>query len=43
MAKNKLKAVGVNMWRNEWDATMKEVMQRNNIEGWDKMFVRKKD
>ena len=38
---NKLEAIGAFMFRGQWDEHTKEVMQRNEIEGWDKMFVRR--
>lgn len=39
--KNQLVPIGAFMWRGKWDENTKQVMQRNGLEGWDKMFVRK--
>lgn len=43
MAKQKLETIGAFMWRTEWDAHTKDLMQRHNIPGWDTMYVRVKD
>lgn len=42
-AKQKLEPIGAYMWRAQWDENTKEVMVRNNLPGWDQMFVRRKD
>jgi large subunit ribosomal protein L35 len=42
LAKNKCEIIGAHMWRNTWDEQMKDVMIRNNIPGWDKMYRRVK-
>ena len=41
-AKQKLEAIGATMWRNEFDEHTKDVMQRNNLPGWDFMWQRVK-
>lgn len=43
MAKQNLETIGAYMWRSVWDENMKDVMIRNNLPGWDKMFIRRKD
>ncbi|KAF8246361.1 PEBP-like protein, partial [Wilcoxina mikolae CBS 423.85] len=42
-SKQKLETIGAFMWRGQWDAHTTQLMQKHGLEGWDKMFVRKKD
>lgn len=38
--KHKLEPIGLFMFRGEYDEYTKDVMQRHDIEGWDRMLVR---
>ena len=40
---NNLEAIGAFLWRGKWDENTAQVMKDNNLPGWDKMLVRKKD
>jgi large subunit ribosomal protein L35 len=43
MMKHNLEPVGAFMFRGQWDQHTKEVMRRNNLEGWDQQLVRVKE
>lgn len=43
MAKQKMDIIGAYMFRTQWDSATKAIMQKHNLPGWDKMFVRTKD
>ena len=42
-SKQKLEPIGAFLFRGQWDEHTKQVMQDNGLDGWDKMFVRRKE